>query len=112
MMRGWKIALGMFGALAAVEAGAEPLDSRQVSYADLDLDRARDIDRFRSRVRRAARSLCFDATRDSIAVETLDRACFTEAVERADRQIAQAVQAHRSNVKMASGKRFVLVQPR
>ena len=112
MMRGWKIALGMFGALAAVEAGAEPLDSKQVSYADLDLDRAKDIDRFRSRVRRAARSLCIDATRDSIAVEKLDRACFSESVKRADRQIAEAIQAHQSSVKLASGKQFILVRGR
>ena len=110
MERRWKIALGVAGALVAVAANGEPLASRKVSYADLNLNRDADVDRLRYRVRAAASRLCYDATRDSIAFENLNRLCFSDTVEGADRQIAQAVQAHRSNVKTALAAGFILVQ--
>lgn len=111
-MRRWKIALGVAGALIAVAASAEPLASRKVSYTDLDLKQDADVDRLRRRVRSAASSLCHDATRDSIVSENLDRLCFNDTMEGANRQVTQLVQAHRSNSKMAQGTTFILVRAR
>lgn len=112
MKRRWKIMLGVMGALVAVPGNGEPLASRKVSYADLDLGRETDVDRLRRRVRSAAGSLCHDATRDSIVSENLERLCFNDTMEGANRQITRLVQAHRSNSKMAQGTAFIMVRAR
>lgn len=110
MKRRWKIMLGVMGAFVAAPGNGEPLASRKVSYADLDLGRETDVDRLRRRVRSAASSLCHDATRDSIVSENLVRLCFNDTMEGANRQIAQLVQASRSTSKMAQGTALILIR--
>ena len=100
-----------FGQPPIVVTG-EPLPSISVSYADLDLARAHDIDKLRWRVRAAARSLCFDATREVLAVQALEWQCYSDALGSANRDIDQAVAMRRTGSSFAATAQAILVQIR
>ena len=89
----------------------ETLPSIRVSYADLNLGQTKDVDRLRARVRRAAHSLCFDATRDPLALGDLERTCFKAARANANARIDEVV-ALRSDMSVAAAAQAIVVQTR
>ena len=94
-----KSALCFLAVCASAPALAQPpvivsgelLPFATVSYADLDLGQSAGVDRLRMRVRAAARYLCIDGTRQPLSVSALERACYRTAMERANRDVDQAV---------------------
>jgi UrcA family protein len=88
----------------------EVLPSVTVNYADLDLARSSDVDRLRVRVRTAAHSICFDATRNPLMIQALDQDCYSIALSRANHAIDQVVLDKVSGASVSATLQAIVVQ--
>lgn len=86
-------------------------ESISISYADLNLGQAKDLDRLMWRIKGAAASICFEGSHEPLNIEIADRACFESAVGNARRQVDQAV-AHRSDTSVLAAARVIVVRAR
>jgi UrcA family protein len=98
-----KTSLILAAALTAVSAlpvaaGAQQTRTVEVRYGDLDLSADAAVNQLKSRVARAARSICINSAVRDLATRNIQQACYRAALEEANRDVEVAVLEARSQM--------------
>ncbi|MEZ5656492.1 MAG: UrcA family protein [Sphingobium sp.] len=104
------LATAFFGPASAAEPNQAPR-AADVRYDDLNLLHREDVDRLQARVRRAARAVCSEDTRD-ITLQAKARQCRAAALESAQTQVQVAIAARRSGEAQAFNSVRIKAPPR
>lgn len=84
-------------------------ESVAISYADLNLAQAKDVDRLVWRIKEAATAICFDGSREPLDIAIPDRACYNAAVSNGRREVDVAI-AHRADASLLAAARVIIVR--
>ena len=110
----WVIVVA-FACASSPAVGQSVLDDIQgeesvaISYADLNLAQAKDVDRLVWRIKEAATAICFDGSREPLDIAIPDRACYNAAVSNGRREVDVAI-AHRADARLLAAARVIIVR--
>lgn len=105
------LSVSMTAAAIAAPAAAneDALPRALVSYSDLDLSQAADVERLTSRIERAARKICVSEPRHDLRRQAQSDACRAQAIRSVEGQLANLLDA--SNIELAGREGKLAIRP-